>query len=129
VWTEVVANLFIVQFWTLANDLNDARSAKRLFGTIGSARLLASVAVGLLTGIVVRLIGTAQLILVLIGLMVGIAAVATEIGRQARVERTGRANAPVHRHGPRKSLLADPYVRVLAALLLVAFFALNIGDY
>ncbi len=27
VWSEVVANLFIVQFWTLANDLHDARSA------------------------------------------------------------------------------------------------------
>ena len=26
VWTEVVANLFIVQFWTLANDLFDARA-------------------------------------------------------------------------------------------------------
>ena len=26
VWSEVVANLFIVQFWTLANDLHDARS-------------------------------------------------------------------------------------------------------
>jgi ATP/ADP translocase len=27
VWAEVVANLFIVQFWTLANDLHDPRSA------------------------------------------------------------------------------------------------------
>jgi ATP/ADP translocase len=45
VWSEVVANLFIVQFWTLANDLHDARTAKRLFGTIGAARVLGVVVV------------------------------------------------------------------------------------
>ena len=69
VWAEIVSNLFIVQFWTQANDLHDARSAKRLFGTIGSARLLASVAVGLGTGAIVRAIGTEQLIFVLAVLM------------------------------------------------------------
>lgn len=38
VWSEVFANLAISQSWTLANDLHDARSAKRLFGTIGAGR-------------------------------------------------------------------------------------------
>ncbi len=129
VWTEVVSNLFIVQFWTLANDLNDARSARRLFGFIGSARLLASVAVGLVTGLVVRAIGTAQLIVILVGLMAAIAAVATRIGREARVERSQRAGTTPRQHGAAPPVLADPYVRALAVLLLVAFTALNIGDY
>ncbi len=129
VWTEVVANLFIVQFWTLANDLNDARSAKRLFGPIGSARLLASVVVGLGTGLVVRAIGTAQLILVLVVLMAGVAAIAAVIGREPRTERTERSGALPEVHGGRRPVLADGYVRLLAIVLLVAFTALNIGDY
>ncbi|HEY2805737.1 MAG TPA: HEAT repeat domain-containing protein [Gemmatimonadales bacterium] len=129
VWTEIVANLFIVQFWTLANDLYDSRSAKRLFGPIGSARLLASVVVGLATGAVVRAIGTPQLIVVLAGLMVGVAGVAVVISRETRSERTERSTTLPQRQSKPAPVLADPYVRVLAILLLVAFTALNIGDY
>lgn len=129
VWTEVVANLFIVQFWTLANDLHDARSGKRLFGPIGSARLLASVVVGLVTGVIVRVIGTPQLILILVGLMVGVAAVAALIGREPRTERGERPGALPERHGAAKSVIADAYVRLLALVLLIAFMALNVGDY
>ncbi len=129
VWTEIVANLFLVQFWILANDLHDARTAKRLFGTIGSARLLSSVVVGLAAGAVVRLVGTAQLILVLAGLMVLIALVAAVIAREAHVSRAERGGAPPRRVGRAPRLLADPYVRSLALVLLIAFTAVNVGDY
>ncbi|HVO36239.1 MAG TPA: Npt1/Npt2 family nucleotide transporter [Gemmatimonadales bacterium] len=129
VWTEIVSNLFIVQFWTEANDLHDARSAKRLFGTIGSARLLASVAVGLTTGAIVRAIGTDQLIFVLAALMLGFGALAIPVSRQPRAERAARAGAQPRRVGPPPNVLADPYVRSLAIILLLAFTALNIGDY
>ena len=129
VWADIVANLFIVQFWTLANDLHDARSAKRLFGTIGSARLLASVAVGVGTGAVVRAIGTEQLLFVLAALMVGFGALAVPLSREPRAERATRAGAQPRRVGPPPRVLADPYVRSLAIILLVAFTALNIGDY
>src|SRR5688500_6333605 len=40
VWSEVVANLLIVQFWTIANDLHDPRSARRLLPAIGAARVV-----------------------------------------------------------------------------------------
>ena len=129
VWAEIVSNLFIVQFWTLANDLHDARAAKRLFGTIGSARLLASVAVGLATGAIVRAIGMDQLIFVLAALMLGFGALAIPVARQPRAERSARAGAQPRRLGPPPKVLADPYVRALALILLLAFTALNIGDY
>jgi ATP/ADP translocase len=50
VWSEVVANLFLVQFWTLANELFDARAAKRLFGVVGAARVLGVILIGTSTG-------------------------------------------------------------------------------
>jgi ATP/ADP translocase/HEAT repeat protein len=129
VWAEVVSNLFIVQFWTMANDLHDARSAKRLFGTIGSARPLGTVLVGLGTGVVVRAIGTAQLLFVLIALMAGIAALATVIGREPRAEHAARAGAQPRRRGPPPRIAGDPYVRSLALVILLVFIALTVGDF
>ncbi|MBI4543285.1 MAG: cyclic nucleotide-binding domain-containing protein [Gemmatimonadetes bacterium] len=129
VWSEVVANLFIVQFWTLANDLHDARAAKRLFGTIGSARVLGVVLVGLGSGAIVKAIGTPQLIFVLVGLMAGIAGLALALAKEPRAESQARAGAQPRRHGPPPRIIAHPYVRALAAILLLAFVALTIGDF
>jgi ATP/ADP translocase/HEAT repeat protein len=129
VWADIVANLFIVQFWTLANDLHDARAAKRLFGTIGSARLLASVVVGLGAGAIVHAIGTAQLLFILAALMVGFGVLAVPLSRERRAERAARAGGLPRRRGAPPRVLADPYVRALSVILLVAFTALNIGDY
>lgn len=129
VWADIVANLFIVQFWTLAGDLHDARSAKRLYGTIGAARLLASVAVGLGTGAVVRAIGTTQLLFVLAALMAGFGLLALPLNREPRAEPGARVGAQPRRRGAPPRIVADPYVLVLAVILLAAFTALNIGDY
>jgi len=129
VWSEVVANLFIVQFWTLANDLHDARSAKRLFGTIGSARVLGVVLVGLGAGVVVKAIGTPQLLFVIAGMMLTIAVLALLISREPKPEHQLRAGAEPKRRGPPPKIFADPYVRALAVFILLAFTALTVGDY
>jgi len=129
VWTEVVANLFIVQFWTLANDLHDARAAKRLFATIGSARVLGVVLVGLGSGAIVKVIGTPQLIFVLVGLMAGIAGLALALAKEPRPESQMRAGAQPRRHGPPPQIAGHPYVQALAGIMLLTFIALTIGDF
>ena len=127
VWAEVAANLLIVQMWTLANDLFDARAARRLFPTIGSARILGVVVIGLATGVVVRAIGTTQLLLVLVGLILCVGVIAWRIGPpptagpDAATRRRRRGRAP--------RIIGDPHVRGLAIMLLVTFTALTIGDY
>lgn len=127
VWTDVVANLLVMQFWTLANDLHDARAGKRLFGFIGSARILGVIVCGLAAGAAVKVIGTAQLILVLIVLMGAIAALASTLcaglpRRAPRQRASGSAPAA-------PSPLGNPYIRGLAAVILLVFVALTIGDY
>jgi len=129
VWAEVVSNLFIVQFWTLANDLHDARAAKRLFGTIGAARVLGTVIVGLATGAAVRAIGTAQLLFVLAALMAGIGACALLLGREPNTETGYRAGTRQRQRGKAPAILKDPYVRALSVMILLAFVALTVGDY
>lgn len=125
VWSEVVANLLLVQFWTIANDLHDPRAARRLFPTIGAARVVGVVVIGLVSGTIVRLIGTPQLLLVLVALMFAIAALAVRLSREPHPE----GSKPRARRGPPPKILGDRYVQVLAGFILLTFAALTIGDY
>ncbi len=125
VWSEVVANLLLVQFWTIANDLHDPRAARRLFPTIGAARVVGVVAIGLVSGTIVRWIGTAQLLLVLVGLMFAIAWLAATLAREPHPP----TSKPRPKRGRQPRILGDRYVQVLATFILLAFAALTIGDY
>jgi len=123
VWSEVAANLFIVQIWTFANDLTDARAARRLFPTVAAARILGVVLIGLVTGVIVSWIGTEQLLLVLVGMILAIGAIALRLGREPL------APHPPTRGRPKPKILDNRYVQAISLLLLVAFTALTIGDY
>ncbi len=129
VWSEVFANLLLSQFWTLANDLCDPRAAKRLFPTIGSARVLGVILVGLATGAVVRVIGTAQLLFVLAILLVVIATLAVRLGMEAKPARAAPARRISKLAKQPASVVRDPYLWALAAMLLPAFASLTVGDY
>jgi len=127
IWTEVVANLLIMQFWTLANDLHDPRAAKRLFGTIGSARILGVIVCGLTAGLAVKALGTAQLLLVMTGLLAAMAFLAQLLNRYpAAVVHGGRGGG---RPESLARVLKHPYVRTLTAVILLIFVALTVGDY
>jgi ATP/ADP translocase/HEAT repeat protein len=126
VWSEVFANLLISQFWTQTNDLLDVRAQKRLLGTIGSARVLGVVVVGLGTGWIVRAIGTAQLLFVLSGLLIAVGVLALVIGKEPRA-LVPKSRGTAAKHAP--AVLSNPHVVGLSLMLLCAFTALTIGDY
>ncbi|MBI4702381.1 MAG: cyclic nucleotide-binding domain-containing protein [Deltaproteobacteria bacterium] len=127
VWSEVFANLFIVQFWTLANDLHDARSAKRLYATIGAARVVGVIVTGAAAGLLVRAVGTAQLLFLLVLMMAAAAAVAFALRTAPRPAAAARPRRATGRRPP--SVARDPYVRLLGAMILLTFTALTLGDY
>jgi ATP/ADP translocase/HEAT repeat protein len=127
VWSEVVANLFLVQFWTLANELFDARAAKRLFGVVGAARVLGVILIGTSTGAVVKVLGTPQLLFVLVALMGVMSACALALRHEPRggvapVTPSRAAETP-------PSVTKSPYARVLALVILLTFTTLTVGDY
>jgi CRP-like cAMP-binding protein/HEAT repeat protein/ATP/ADP translocase len=64
VWCQGLANLSSVPFWTLAGRLFDVRQGKRLFGLIAVGSWVAAISGGLLTGPLVALFGTVNLLLV-----------------------------------------------------------------
>ena len=60
----ILGILLISQFWTLANDLFDARQAKRLFGFIGGGASLGGALGAGMTATIVEKVGSEQLVLV-----------------------------------------------------------------
>ena len=60
----ILGILLISQFWTLANDIFDARQAKRLFGFIGGGASLGGALGAGITAAIVEEVGSEQLLLV-----------------------------------------------------------------
>lgn len=82
----MLAVLLISQFWTLANDIYDARQAKRLFGLIGGGASLGGAMGSAITAFAVQAVGTNNLLLVsAAALGLAIVVVMIVIGRQPAV--------------------------------------------
>lgn len=129
VWAEIVGNLVLAQFWSVANDLHDARSAKRLFGVIGLGRIAGLVLCGLGTGSFVREIGTDNLLLVLAALLGLIVGFIVLLARDYGLAQTARPSRKPPRGASIVSPLRSKYVRWLAAMMLTGFVVVNVGDF
>jgi AAA family ATP:ADP antiporter len=70
----IMGILLISQFWTLANEIYDARQAKRLFGFIGAGSSLGGIAGSSLLTFATSIFGTNNLLLVS-AILLGVAAV------------------------------------------------------
>jgi len=66
----ILGILLISQFWTLANDIYDPRQAKRLFGFIGGGASLGGATGAAITAVVVKEVGTVNLLLVSAAIMI-----------------------------------------------------------
>lgn len=132
VFVEITSNLLVVQFWTLAGDLHDAREAKRLFGIIGSSRMIGIVVCGLSVGAMVGMIGTQALLLVNAVLLFATAFMISRIGSrflgpgQATSTRTASVHSATASLG---NTLRSGYSILIIALFLLAFMAATVADY
>jgi CRP-like cAMP-binding protein/ATP/ADP translocase len=128
VWSDVIANLTAVAVWTLANDLYDARSAKRVFGVLGIGQVLGTVVCGFFTARVVSVLGTENLLIVLVGVLLTIGALASLLARSPSTTSAHRAEPEAgSRHD--EPVLRSRYVATMAAMTLLLFVALTVGDY
>ena len=112
--------LLISQFWTLANDVYDARQAKRLFGFIGGGASLGGILGNGVTKFLMREVGINNLVLVsaaALAVCAGIVWLITE-----RVELAGSGDAITEEHGVGGSeairlLVESPQLRVIALVI------------
>jgi ATP/ADP translocase/HEAT repeat protein len=130
IWSEVIANLTAMLAWTIAQDLYDARSAKRAFGWIGAGRITGTIVSGLAAGALAPIIGTENLILVLVAALLGIAVLCRVITKRHGVVRSNRQDEPTrNKDESMLSSLGSRYVVTIAGAILILFTVLTVGDY
>jgi AAA family ATP:ADP antiporter len=123
VWVNCFGVIAPVQAWSFANLLFDTRQARRLFGLIAVGASLGSIGAGLLARVLVRPIGGAvNLLLVLAGLILTAAVIVAVAHAQLHIGGSAR-RAKTPKHLLRDSLhriAGSPYLRLMAAMVFVA---------
>ena len=116
----ILGLLLISQFWTLANDIYDARQAKRLFGFIGGgASLGGALGAGITTGIVQR-VGSNNTVLAGAAALVCCTVVVTLILRRHRTKGGGDLSLEEEGVSAREALRLlreSPHVKIIALVI------------
>ena len=113
----ILGILLISQFWTLANDIFDARQAKRLFGFIGGGASLGGALGAGITAFVVEEVGSEQLVLVSAAALAACTGIVLLLLRRLPVGEHGEVDAPDSGVGGREAmrlLSESPQLQVLA---------------
>ena len=125
----ILGLLLISQFWTLANDIYDARQAKRVFGFIGGGSSLGGMTGAGLTALVVSRVGTDNLLLCSAGILLLCAGLVTLIvRREAAAGRGGAVAAEEEGVGGKEAirlLRESRHLQIIA--LVIAFAAVGAG--
>ena len=125
----ILGLLLISQFWTLANDIYDARQAKRVFGFIGGGSSLGGMTGAGLTALVVSRVGTENLLLCSAAILLLCAGlVALIVRREAAAGRGGAVAAEEEGVGGKEAfrlLRESRHLQIIA--LVIAFAAVGAG--
>lgn len=130
IWSSIFGVFMVMQFWLLANDLFDAREAKRLFGFVGAGAILGGVSGGLLSTWLAPLLGTRALLLIAGGMLLGemlLAQVVWPLRRVDELPRRGLRKA--NQSGGFRTLLEHRYVGLLALALLLMTMTTTLLDW
>ena len=126
-WGVLAGSLLISQFWSLANDIYDARQAKRVFGFIGGGASLGGIIGAGIAGQFARAIGTNNLLLVA-AVMLAICGVI--VSMIAMREKPSGPDVVVEEKGmsPREAvalLIKSKHFQIIA--LVISFAAIGAG--
>jgi len=127
VWVDVAGALIMIQFWSVANDVHNARTARRTFVWIAAGGTLADVAMGLAISRLAPLTGTENLLW--LGAALFLAGGALPAAAAARVRPTLARTRAAHQSLRGAGLLASPYLRAVTGLTVVAFLAITFVDF
>jgi AAA family ATP:ADP antiporter len=118
-WSSLFGLLLVAEFWLLANDLFDAREAKRLFPFIGAGAILGGVVGGAIPGWLSRLIGANNLLYV-VAVELLLAALLAHYAYRARTSEIVVKVEPTtssHFAEGLRLLFERPYVRLIAGIV------------
>jgi AAA family ATP:ADP antiporter len=117
------------QFWLLANNLIDSRSARRLLPVIGVAAVVGGVLGGISTSLLVHVIGARQLVLIC-GLLIVLAMMVVRLLGRHESERTPIPQQEKHRARETIGLIwQSRYLRAISILVSLMFIVDTLVDY
>jgi AAA family ATP:ADP antiporter len=135
-WLGIFNILLTSNFWSFANDLYTEEQGKRLFAVIGVGASVGAIVGAFVPHLLHRTIGTYALLLVAaagLGLSIVLYRLADirERGHAHHVPVPGSAvrEAPMSKKGGFTLVIKDRYLRLLAAMLLVATVINTTGEY
>lgn len=129
VWVAVFSVLVVTMFWLVTNDLYHQRDAKRLFGFIGSGGILGGIVGSSIAAAGAHLVGTANLLLISAGILLGCWLVVERLWRYGSTARpVGHDDDTRKRPSPRDRastgvlglLLRSRYLVLLVVLVGIA---------
>jgi AAA family ATP:ADP antiporter len=138
--SQVIWYFSLMQYWTFVGEFFDTRQAKRLFPFLAVGGLLGMVAVGMGSKTIVQSLGTANLLLVWAGLILGATAVGGIVFRRYRAEKEPPApGAAVVPAEPRSEwqkirngldqLRGTPLLRSIAGYILLMWTVYTVVDF
>ncbi len=134
-WAAVFSVGAVTQFWSMSNEIFNPEEAKRLFGLVGGGGVLGGIVGGLLSNLLVKPLGTQNLLLVSAAVLLPCLAVILAVHRMEwRLEREAaparRAEAPLVHYGAGfKAVRGSPYLSLLALMMVVMVVVATLVDY
>src|SRR4029079_7534003 len=129
-WGVLAGSLLISQFWSLANDIYDARQAKRIFGFIGGGASLGGIIGAGIAGQYARAIGTNNLLLVAAVLLALCGVIVSTIAKREKTSAAEPSTPEKKEKGmsPREAvslLIKSKHFQIIA--LVISFAAIGAG--
>ena len=134
-WFPVISGLMTVVQWTLAGSVFDVRQGKRLFGLVGGGQLLASMAGGAMTLILVAKLGTPNLLWIAGGGIIGCFATMSVmtrysthehgLGQKPRTEGDGEGTRRVRF----RELVRSPYILAIFVVYFMSSTTYQLIDF
>jgi AAA family ATP:ADP antiporter len=136
-WLGIFNIMVVANFWSFANDLYTEEQGKRLFAIIGVGGSLGAIVGAFVPHLLQQAIGAYALLLVAaagVGVSIVLYRVIDRRERQRAAERPGRVataggEPEMTRKGGFALVIKDRYLRLLAAMLLVATIINTTGEY
>lgn len=133
VWVSLFGAITTSQFWLLANQVFDAREAKRLFPFIGAGAITGGLVGSKLTGLFAERLGTEALLWICVGFMLAIQGMIFWIWPMRHKERKDRAS---HRRARRKKsggtwrlIFSDRYLKLLSGCIALTVMVSTFVDF
>ena len=128
VWTALFSSLVFVQFWLTADDAFGLDDAKKAFGLIAAGGLVGAVAGSAGARLLVQVSSPVLLLPASTVVTLGAAVFAVGVVRGGGPGRATEPGAVLNRAVP-EAVRADPYLRLLAILTLLAAASATLLDY